>query len=118
MSKVSSTEERIDWLREAGYRRIDGIFVHITSEISARRVDARHREGHDEYRAGVGHGGRWLPEGLAAAQEDAEWETKNRATFEQVKHRFDSWSIYNNSVDGRAPVLVEAHHARGKEVLA
>jgi predicted kinase len=115
MSKASSTEERIDWLRGAGYRRIEGVFVHITSEVSARRVDARHREGHDEYRAGIGYGGRWLPGEMAAAQQDAEWETRNRATFERVKHRFDSWSIYDNYVDGRAPVLVEAHRADTSE---
>jgi predicted kinase len=109
MSKASSTEERIDWLTDAGYRRIEGIFVDISTGVSARRVDARHREGHDEYRAGIGDGGRYIPWEMTAAQEDAEWGTRNRATFERVKHRFDTWSRYDNSVDGRAPVLVEAY---------
>jgi predicted ABC-type ATPase len=120
MSKLSSTEERIDWLIDAGYRRIDGVFVHISSEVSARRVDGRHRDGHEDHRAGVGYGGRWLPGEMAMAQQDAQWGTRNRAVFERVKHRFDSWSIYDNSVDGRAPVLVETHGAgdQAKELLA
>jgi predicted ABC-type ATPase len=109
MSKASSTEERIDWLTDAGYRRIEGIFADISTGVSARRVDARHREGHEEYRAGIGDGGRYIPWEMTAAQEDAEWGTRNRAVFERVKHRFDTWSRYDNSVDGRAPVLVEAY---------
>lgn len=111
MANVSSTEKRISSLGDAGYRRVLGLFVDITVDVSTRRVDSRHREGHDEYRAGIGLGGRYLRPEMTAAQQDAEWGTRNRATFERVKHRFDGWSVYDNSVDGKAPVLVESYQS-------
>jgi len=39
----------------------------------------------------------------------------NRCTFEQVKQRFTHWSVYDNSVTGRDPMLVEAGHGRTEE---
>ncbi len=50
MSSQASTEQRIDDLRSSGYTRIEGIFVDIPVETSVARADARHREGHDDYR--------------------------------------------------------------------
>ena len=48
-----SASERIDSLRDAGYGQIHGVFVDISVEVSARRADSRHRQGHDEYRGGI-----------------------------------------------------------------
>jgi predicted ABC-type ATPase len=107
MSSVDSTERRIDGLRDAGYS-VDGIFVDIPVETSVSRAEFRHRSGHEDYRAGVGLGGRYVPPEVIRAQADVDWGSKNRKTFEAVRHRFDQWCRYDNSVDGRAPVLVEA----------
>jgi predicted ABC-type ATPase len=106
MSSLDSTDRRIDGLREAGYS-VDGIFVDIPVETSVSRAEFRHRSGHEDYRAGIGLGGRYVPPEVIRAQADEDWGSKNRKTFEAVRHRFDQWSRYDNSVDGRAPVLVE-----------
>jgi predicted kinase len=108
MRSYSSTEGRIHDLRMAGYTRIDGIFVDIPIDTSITRADARHREGHDDYLAGKGLGGRFVPEEVIKEQADPEWGSINRKTFEEVKRQLDSWSTYDNSVDGRGPVLADA----------
>jgi predicted ABC-type ATPase len=115
MAKSSSASERIDWLRDAGYTRIEAIFVDIPVEVSIRRTDGRHRQGHEDYRDGRGLGGRYIPPEMITAQADAQWGTRNRANFEQLKHRFDAWSCYDNSVDGRDPVLTESSRRQGDQ---
>jgi predicted ABC-type ATPase len=104
MASQPKTERRIDELRANGYR-VDGIFVDIPVETSIRRADARHREGENDYRAGIGLGGRYVPPEVIEAQVDPDWGSQNRKTFEGVSQRFDHWSRYDNSVDGRSPVL-------------
>jgi hypothetical protein len=106
MSDQAKTERRIDDLRTGGYS-VDGIFVDIPVETSVRRAEARHREGHEDYRAGIGLGGRYVPPEVIRAQADDNWGSQNRKTFEAIRHRFDQWSRYDNSVDGRPPVLAE-----------
>ncbi len=106
MSTDASAGERIDFLRGAGYSRIEGLFVDVPVEVSVRRTDARHRNDHDAYRAGNGMGGRCVPAEVILSQADEIWGNKNRANFESVKDRFDSWALYDNSVDDRAAVLV------------
>jgi predicted kinase len=108
MSSRESTEWRISALRAAGYSRIEGIFVDIPVETSVTRAGSRHWEGHDNYRAGEGPGGRFLPAEIIRAQADPEWGSRNRKTFEEVRHHFDGWCRFDNS--GMAPVLVEAGH--------
>jgi predicted ABC-type ATPase len=107
MSRQDSTEDRIDNLHAAGYS-VTGIFVDIPVETSVRRAEFRHRSGHEEYRAGIGLGGRYVPPEVIRAQADDDWGSKNRKTFEAIRHRFDQWSCYDNSVDGRPPVLAGA----------
>jgi predicted kinase len=106
MSSRASTERRIDELHSSGYTRIEGIFVEIPVETSVSRASNRHREGHDDYRAGEGRGGRFVPPEMIRAQSDPEWGSRNSKTFEEVRHHFDSWCRFDNS--GTAPVLVEA----------
>jgi predicted kinase len=107
MSSYEKTEQRIDELRASGYERIDGLFVDIPVEVSVTRADSRHRLDHDKYRAGEGLGGRLVPPEVTRAQFDEQWGSQNRKSFEQIKHRFESWSRFDNGVDGRAPLLVE-----------
>jgi predicted kinase len=106
MSSLESTERRITNLRAGGYA-VEGIFVDIPVETSVRRAEARHREGYNDYLDGIGMGGRYVPAELIQAQADPDWGSKNRKTFEGVSHLFDRWSRYDNSVDGRPPVLAQ-----------
>jgi predicted kinase len=108
MSSRASTERRIDELREADYTTVKGIFVDIPVKVSGARTDARHRQEQDAYEAGFGLGGRYVPPEVISAQSDPEWGSRNQKTFEELKHRFDYWSKYDNSVYGRDPILVEA----------
>jgi predicted kinase len=107
MSSRASAERRIDDLRAAGYEHVEGIFVDIPVEVSAHRADARHRSGEDEYRVGVGLGGRYIPPDVIFAQSDTTWNSQNRRTFEELKSKFNQWVIYDNSIDDGSPVLVE-----------
>jgi predicted kinase len=106
MSSRDSTKSRIDNLHAEEYT-VDGIFVDIPVETSVHRADARHREGHSDYLAGFGLGGRYVPPEVIEAQADPEWGSKNRRTFEEIHHLFDHWSRYDNSVDGRPPVTAQ-----------
>lgn len=111
MSKTASIADRVDSLRAAGYARIDGVFVDLPVEVSARRADARHREDHNDYLAGHGLGGRYIGEETILKNADNAWGSGNRRNFEELKSRFDGWCRYDNSVDGRAPLLVESQMA-------
>ncbi len=106
MSSVESTIGRIEELRTAGYGRVEGVFVDIPIEVSVARAEARHRHGHDDYLAGGGLGGRYLPAAVIRAQFDAHYGSVNRRAFELAKDYVDAWSIYDNSVDGRDPLIV------------
>jgi predicted kinase len=108
MASRESTEKRINDIRAAGYSRVEGIFIEIPVDVGISRSDARHREGHDNYRAGHGLGGRFLPAEVIGSRADPEWGSCNRKTFEQVKPQLDAWLQFDNSVDGRAPMLVDS----------
>jgi predicted ABC-type ATPase len=111
MSSTPSTEQRMNDLDRAGYT-VRGIFVDIGIDVAVRRADSRHRQGHEDYRAGIGCGGRYVPPEVIEAQADPEWGSVNRHTFEEVKIRFADWAVYDNSVTGRDPVLIEDSHGR------
>jgi Zeta toxin len=112
MASRDSTEERIRNLHEAGYKRLDGLFVDIPVEVSIRRTDSRHREGHEKYRVGDGLGGRFVPPEVVRNQADEEWSSQNRRIYDEVKEKLTDWSIYDNSVDGRSAALVDSKQRR------
>lgn len=114
MASRESTERRIGDLRASGYSQVEGIFVDIPVDAGIRRSEARHRAGLDSYRAGHGPGGRFIPAEVISSQADPDWGSRNRRTFEQVKPQFDTWSLCDNSVDGRPPVLVDSS-SRGED---
>jgi len=60
MASASATHALLDTLRLAGYR-VEALFAELSIEESVRRADAAHRRGHDEYLAGRGFGGRYIP---------------------------------------------------------
>jgi predicted kinase len=118
MSSVASTQRRIADLRSAGYQDAEGIFIDIPVEVSVRRAEGRHREGHEKYLDGRGLGGRYLPPDRIRSLADDEFGSINRKAFEQVKPEFSSWRIYDNSEDGRPARLVDdsgRHHDETEE---
>jgi predicted ABC-type ATPase len=108
MSSEESTQRRIDDLRAAGYTQVDGLFVDIPIETSVKRMELRHREGHDKYRAGIGLGGRFVPPEIIRRQTDSEWGCKNRRTFEAMKKSLNNWAVRDNGTDDRPARLVES----------
>jgi predicted kinase len=108
MASQKSTEKRISEIRAAGYSRVDVIFVDVAEDVAIRRSEARHRDGLDKYRAGYGLGGRLVPAEVTRSQADPEWGSSNRKTLERVKPKVDAWMLFDNSVDGRAPVLLDS----------
>ena len=107
MSSVDSTDKRIGELRDAGYERVDGIFVEIPIETSVARAEARHRRGCDLLLDGKGLGGRYVPAEVIRAQADPDYGSVNRRAFELLKHKFDHWITYDNYVYGRRPVVID-----------
>ena len=116
MSSRTSTERRIESLHASGYKSIEGIFVDISPDVSEIRSEARHRTGHEEYLAGKGEGGRFVPGELIGENADPVWGSLNRKTFEEVKHRFEYWSVYDNSIDGQAPALSDSSEMEERRV--
>jgi predicted ABC-type ATPase len=114
ISSRDSLADRIGELRQAGYARIEGIFVDVPIETSLERVALRHRKDDDRYReAGSSLGGRLVPADLIEAQADQQWGSLNRSSFEQLKDRFDAWYLYDNS--GGEAVLKDHYRADGDE---
>lgn len=107
MSGAQGALQRLDALDGAGYSTT-GVFVDISIDAAIERAAGRHRSGHERYREGTGYGGRYVSPELISAQADPDWGSINRRVFEQVKPRFTDWVIYDNSVTGREPQLVEA----------
>ena len=113
MSDEERTAMRLNELRSAGYVRVDGIFVDIPVETSIRRTELRHREGHEKFLAGDGLGGRYVPPKVIRSQDDPEWGSHNRRTFDKMKSKFNNWSIYDNSVDWRPAQIIESSIENG-----
>jgi predicted ABC-type ATPase len=108
MSRYDSAAKRIDDLRDGGYTDILGVFVDIPAAKSVERAQSRHYAGMEEYRNGRGYGGRHLSPDLILGQQAADGQTINRKVFEALKPKFDRWLVFDNSVDGRDPVLIES----------
>lgn len=105
LSTAKSAAGRVEELRAAGYQDVQGIFVDIPIETSVARAVARHRRGHDLYLAGEGLGGRYVSDDIIRSQADPDHGSANRGAFENIKHQLTYWAIYDNSVDGRPPIL-------------
>jgi hypothetical protein len=111
LSSKDSGTGRVQELRAAGYEYIKGIFVDIPIDTSLARSEARHRRGHEQFLDGHGFGGRYVPPEVIKRQADKDYGTANRRTFEALKNSLDDWVIYDNSVDGRPPVLIDSKDA-------
>lgn len=111
MASDSSVQSRIDKLREAGYKQIDGVFVNIDVPTSRQRAESRHRSAQEKYANGQGFGGRFLPEAETAQNAPPTGSTKmskNAEVFERLKPQFSSTVEYNNMVPRGSPPIVES----------
>lgn len=104
MASEGSVRRRIKELRAAGYDDMSAVFVDIPVETSVSRALARHRRGMEDYRAGKGPGGRYVPPAIIRKNKSSTASSANREVFEKLRAEFDRWSLYDNS--GSAPKLV------------
>jgi predicted ABC-type ATPase len=114
LSSPDSASSRVAELRTADYRQVEGIFVDIPIETSVDRAAARHRRGHEQFLSGEGLGGRFVSEDIIRSQHDPAYGTVNRKAFESIKDDLSHWMVYDNSTEGRPPVLVEEKDLRAK----
>lgn len=103
MANDTVVGKRVAQMRKAGYKKIDGVFVHIPASKSVERALSRHRKGLEEHRNGEGHGGRYVPPNVIRRAEVSDTETYNNQVFERNKGKFDEWVKYDNSTDGQDP---------------
>jgi predicted kinase len=111
MSDQTKTEQRITDLREAGYTKVDALFVQIPIETSLRRTESRYWADQDKWFSGEGFGGRLIPPEVILRQADEEWGSGNRKTFEALKGIVNNWEIKDNSIDGCSATLVDRSKA-------
>jgi hypothetical protein len=113
MSSQWAVDSRVRDMREAGYGSIRGVFVDIPIDSKGKntgaidRALARYRGGVDRYSAGIGLGGRFVPDRVMNDQRTPDGSTLNKAAFYATNKQFTDWSVYDNSVTGRAPLLVD-----------
>lgn len=105
MSSGGGVRSRLDDMDSHGYN-VDGVFVDIPVEVSVQRAMARYARGVENFNDGEGLGGRYVPPEIIRAQRSSSGETINREVFDGMRDRFANWSVYDNSVTGRAPELV------------
>ena len=95
---------RVKRMDDAGYRRIDAIFVDVSDETSRRRVAQRYRQGLQSWLAGKGLGSRFVPANIQNAMSSA--DTRHGFSSLRKANAFDNWAVYNNDVDGQPAKLV------------
>lgn len=90
MASAQSVTSWLSALRSAAYA-VTGVFADLGIEESVRRADAAHRRGEEEYRAGRGHGGRYIPPGAIRALALSPGE---QARSEWAPARGGAWDIW------------------------
>lgn len=104
MAWAPYVKRHADDLHDMGYT-VKGLFVEVTPETSLRRAKARHKEGVEKFLTrGIGYGGRFVDPSISTRS------SNNRSNFEELKDLFESWVMYDNEVDGRPPMMMDASH--------
>lgn len=103
MTSYDSTIKKVDELKDNGYHNIDVVFVDIPAEVSIRRAEGRHRAGINNLVVNKkGYGGRLLPVDIMKKQAAAQpLNILKKIVNEGI---FQNWEVWDNSVDGRAPI--------------
>lgn len=106
MGSHNATAGHLRDLRANGYDHVTGVLVDVSPETSRRRAYARYREGLNDWLAGTGQGGRFIPRHRLDDQHDDRGRSWGRQTFEGIRGEFDAWQAYDNDVDGRKAKLI------------
>lgn len=97
MSSRSNVEKRLKTMREKGYGDIQALFVDIPVDVSVDRAMARHRNGMEDRRNGIGFGGRYVSREHIEDQRNAVGGSVNREVFDELQGEFDGWVIWDTS---------------------
>lgn len=97
MSNSQTVDRREREAHQAGYK-VHALFVDIPVETSVDRALSRYRSGMEKRRGtGEGPGGRWMPpSAIRRAAGDPQYGSVNRRAFEDTKHHFDGWQLWDN----------------------
>jgi hypothetical protein len=110
MASLPATQALLGTLQLAGYRT-EGLFADLTVEESVRRADAAHRRGHDEYLAGHGFGGRFIPpEAIRALSVAA--ARRGKATALTPRSAADRAGKVDGLPAGEVTCTIDAYHSR------
>lgn len=104
MANAGLVFSRVKRMDDAGYGRVDGIFVNVSDQTSRRRVERRYKSDLQSYLAGNGLGGRFVPKAVQNAMTTA--DTQHGFSKLRKANAFDNWVVYDNDTDGQPAKLV------------
>lgn len=99
MSTEASVGDRISAMRDSGYLEINGVFVDTPLDIARVRVLQRWRQGQENYWAGEGLGGRYVPDDFIdmSRPDNPGFSSRNQEIFEAFRDQFSSTIEYDSS---------------------
>lgn len=105
MNSEASVRDRLAALRGAGYQQVDGVFVDTPLPAARLRVMQRWQRGQEEYWAGQGLGGRYVPGDFIDMSEPEKpgFSSRNQEIFVEFRDEFSSTVEYDNS--GAQPIV-------------
>lgn len=104
MADPGLVHSRVERMDKAGYRRIDGVFVDVSDQMSRTRVAERYRRGLYDWVRGQGQGSRFVPSHIQNMMTSA--DTRHGFNSLRKSGAFDNWVVYDNDVDGQDAKLV------------
>lgn len=104
MANAGLVFSRVKRMDNAGYSRVDAIFVNVSDQTSRRRVARRYKRDLQSYLGGNGLGGRFVPKAVQNAMTTA--DTQHGFSKLRKANAFDNWVVYDNDTDGQPAKLV------------
>lgn len=128
MASPGSVKKKLNKFHDAKYDT-EAVFVDVPISVSMESALGRHRGGVDRFRSGKEEdagdlGGRFVPPEYiqaSAPSEGSQYNSKNRETFEAMKHLFTRSRVFDNSdrrkpeQGGKGPQLVSDSAAKVKK---
>jgi len=97
------TGERIRQLRIGGYE-VAGVFLDVSPDDALQRDQREHRLGHERWRAGQGHGGRFIPPETIPL-DGGIGTSLSRRNFDALQDRLNSWRRWELHPSDQRPRL-------------
>ena len=117
MSSERAIASRMRDLHEEGYHTA-ALFVDVSPSQSNAAAQRRARQGHDQWLAGIGPGGRTPPTShvmASAMGTGGPYRSKNRVAFETMKGQFDQTITVDNENYAAKIIGETGHDGKGKE---